>query len=811
MSKSDSIAHKVVIIEKSVSAECFHCGESCDETSIVFDQKKFCCEGCRTVYEILNSNGLCTYYSIEQNPGTTKEIKPDSFFGFLDEPEVRKKLLLFSDNNISIVKFHIPSIHCNSCIWLLENLYKIDSSVRRSSVNFLRREATISFVETKLSLKDLVKLLYSIGYPPRIGMDSLEDKVKHNDLKSYYSRLGVAFFCFGNIMLFSFPEYLGLNILAESEYRMFFGYLNFILSLPVVLFSASVFFKSAWTGVKMKSLNIDFPIALGILAMFVQSTYDIFAEQGAGFMDTLASLIFLMLAGRLFQDKTYYNLSFDRDYRSYFPVAVTVMEGDLERSIPISDLKQGNRLLIRNNELIPADCFLFKGEAFIDYSFVTGESALVTKNVGELIYAGGRHKGAAIEVETIKEVSQSYLTELWNDEVFSKEQKMNLSILANRVSKWFAAIVLLIAFVSFVFWSFTDMEKGLRSFTSVLIITCPCALALSSPFVLGTAVRYLSKNNIYLKSSSVVEKLAEIDAIVFDKTGTITTSGSSGVVFTGLNLNDIEKIQIRSLASHSSHPLNKWILEYLGRGDKTSIVNYKEIAGKGIEAVVDGVMILLGSADFTGAETPLENTGDTKVYVNINGRVRGAFVFRNIYRQGFDQLVKRLSPNYTLSVLSGDNNGEESVLKKIMGKNIRLNFNCSPHDKLQYIKKLQAMNEKVLMIGDGLNDSGALQQSNVGMVVADDVNNFVPACDLIIQSSALGQTDRLLAFSKGCIKVMISSFILSFCYNMVGIAYAVSGNLSPLIAAILMPLSSVTVVVFAVIGVGLLARKNKLS
>ncbi|MEQ8530846.1 MAG: heavy metal translocating P-type ATPase metal-binding domain-containing protein, partial [Imperialibacter sp.] len=355
---------------------CYHCGDECLFEPILAHEKHFCCEGCKTVYELLQDNGLCDYYELEQTPGLSlKQPKSSEAYEFLDEEVISKKLIDFTDGKTTKVTFYIPAIHCSSCLWLLENLPRLERSVISSRVNFVKKELTIAFQQDNVSLRKIVELLASIGYAPLI---TLEDETKEQRKASspnrkLYAQLGVAGFCFGNIMLLSFPEYLGFD--GDEDYlKQFVGYLNFLLALPVVFYSAQDYFVSAFKSLRKKFVNIDVPISLGIAALFLRSTYEVFLGGAAGYFDSLAGLLFFLLIGKWFQSKSYDHLSFERNYTSYFPLAVLKWVNGATRNIPVSDIKKGDILLIRNKELIPADGILISPSASVDYSFVTGES-----------------------------------------------------------------------------------------------------------------------------------------------------------------------------------------------------------------------------------------------------------------------------------------------------------------------------------------------------------------------------------------------------------------------------------------------------
>ncbi len=786
-------------MQKIVETEikCYHCGEPCVDEVILVNDKHFCCEGCKLVFEILNENNLCTYYNFNETPGISPaKNSADKRFAYLDDANVKEKLLQFSDGNTASLTFFIPQMHCSSCIWLLENLNRINDSILRSRVDFMRKEVQVFYKENTYSLRKLVELLSTIGYEPQINLDDLEKGKKVKKDRTAVYRIGVAGFCFGNIMLFSFPEYFSLADSAEKHYGNVFNYLNLILSLPVLFYCSAPFFRFAFQSLKQKFLNIDVPIALGIFIMFVRSSYEIISATGAGYMDTMAGLTFFMLIGRQFQNKTYDTLSFDRDYKSFFPISVMIKKGGAETSIPVSEIKVGERIIIRNEELIPADSILIKGEAAIDYSFVTGESTAVYKKAGELLYAGGKQRGPAIEMEVVKQVEQSYLTQLWNNDAYVKKQTQSgFQQLVNRISHYFTIVILGIALVSLAYWIILGLpEVGWNAFTAVLIIACPCALAISSPFTLGNILRIFGKNKFYLKNYAVIEKLAKADSIVFDKTGTLTTNDRSDVIFHG-QLSSSNRYLIASATFHSYHPLSRMIYEQTKGESRAKVFDYTEFSGKGFQVVVDGMKIRIGSSSFIKGEPSL--SADTQVHISISDNYIGYFSFRNVYRTGIENMISSLrKEKYSLYVISGDHSGEKDKLEKLCGEDSTILFEQSPSDKLNFIQGLQKQGKNVLMIGDGLNDAGALRQADVGISVSDNINNFSPACDAIIDAGKLSSLRNILNVSKASKKIIYGSFIIALIYNAFGLYFAVRGELSPLFAAILMPVSSVTIISF---------------
>ncbi|MCE1200783.1 MAG: heavy metal translocating P-type ATPase metal-binding domain-containing protein [Bacteroidia bacterium] len=775
---------------------CVHCGADCGSHPVVWNEKKFCCHGCSTVYQILHEKDLTYYYNIQPMAGVKIETgQPLKKFAFLDNEEIASKLLSFNDGSIAKVKFFIPAIHCASCIWLLEHLESLNDGIVYSSVNFPRKEVSISFRPQQISLRQLAELLAAIHYVPEINLSHLDEPGKIPTNKSLLLKLGIASFSFLNIMMYSFPEYVPGGHLLEQNFKHIFGTLSFILILPVVFYSASDYYLSAWKGLKHRVISLDVPITLGIIALFLQSTWEVFNGNGIGYMDSLAGLLFFLLIGKWYQGKTYEALSFERDYRSYFPVAATRIENGQEVQTPIAQLVKGDIIRIHSQELVPADATLISGQGNIDYSFVTGESIPVARNIGEFIYAGGRQVGSSIDLVVEKPVEQSYLTQLWNQSG-RKDELHSLNNHINNVSKYFTVVVLLIAFSAFAWWLTVDFGKAVYVLASVLIVACPCALALTVPFTFGSTLRAFGRRGFYLKKTDVVEDIYRTNTIVFDKTGTLTLNRSVNVEFEGEPLDSEAEAMVFSVVKHSGHPLSQAIAASISKSAFYETERFEELPGQGIMAEVNGHRVTLGSSKFvTGSETP-ENAEESRVYMAIDNEVSGYFKFSNVYRPGLKTLVSELEKNYELHLISGDNNAEEQNLRAIFGANTAMLFNQSPTDKKSYIVNLKSKGKRIAMIGDGLNDAGALGESHTGISIAEDVFSFSPACDAIMDAGMFGNLHRFLRFAKTSFTIIRLSFVISFLYNVIGLSFAVTGNLSPIVAAILMPVSSVSVVAF---------------
>ncbi len=787
-----------LVVDREV--KCHHCGEDCPDLDIRIGEDYFCCYGCKAVNELLGETNMQSHFlEISKKNKRLSEKQAKSKFDFLDTADIQEQIVRFKNDHQSRIVLSLPDIHCSSCIYLLEHLPKLEQGIIKSEINFPKKEATISFDHRVITLKSVVMLLAQIGYPADISLAEIgyQKKTKKSRLGA---QIAVAGFCFGNAMLMNMPEYLDQNLLLTEEFKSLFGWINLGLALPVLLFSASGYFEKAWKGLKHKTLNIDVPISLGILTLFARSAFEILTMTGMGYIDSLAGLIFLLLVGKWYQNKTYQALSFERDYSSYFPVSVLCIVDGKEVSKTLKDLKVNDLVIIHNDELLPADAMLVEGNANLDYSFVTGEAQPIQLEIGEKVYAGGRQKGPQIIVRLTREVKTSELVSLWDNDLFAKTEP-ELRLWVDRLSKYFTGIVILLALSTGAYWWFNDPSLVWNSVTAVLIVACPCALALVLPFTYGHALRILGRHGLYLKNAEVIEALGKSKELVFDKTGTLTEA--SGLLqFHGTDFTPLDRILLRSALSNSSHPLSQQILKQMPKKERLPIDAFDEKTGKGFSCKIGDHTIKVGSAEWVGVGITGKHESQVHVFID---QYRGYFGLQSAYRSGIFDMLKRLQTKFKLHVLSGDNTHQKARLAPFFDE---LAFNQKPKDKLDY---LQYHTTKAVMIGDGLNDAGALKSAMVGLAVTENIHQFSPACDGILSAEKLNTLPEILTFAKQTKPIIFAAFGLSFLYNIVGMYFAMTGQLTPLISAILMPISSVTVVGLVTLAVlwagkGLLVR-----
>ena len=792
------------MLPKPAATTCAHCGDPVPAAGWGSGETLFCCQGCELVHGLLHDNGLDGYYRLADRPGTRRRHR--ARYEWLDERSVADTLLAYRDDAHERVVWQLPAIHCAACVWLLENLHRLHAGVGRVAVDFRRREARIDYDPAQLTMRELAELLDRIGYPPHLSLQDIERDERPAAVdRGFYYRLGVAGFAFGNIMLFSFPEYLGLR---AGSLQTALSYFNLLLAIPVLFYSGGSYLRNAWTGLRQGRFNLDLPIALGLLTLFGRSIFEITAGSGVGYLDSLAGLVFFLLVGRWVQRQTYHRIAFDRDYTAYFPVAATVLTPEGTESKALSSLRPGDRIRVRAGELIPADATLLRGTARIDYSFVTGEAQPLSRRKGDHVYAGGRQTGEAVDLLLTKRVEQSYLTKLWNDQAFD-EKKARSGGLADRTGRWFTLAILSVAALTLVYWLAVDPSVAVNAFTAVLIIACPCAIALSIPFTFGNAARLLARWGFYVRDLRVLEDLTEIDTTILDKTGTLTDQERPALTYAGEPLDDPVCARLRALAAQSTHPLSKLLTAWCGRraGAHSAVPlhAFVDLPGRGIAAHFGRDYYQIGSAAWLG----VPDWEDANFGFAVNGTVKGRFRATFDYRHGLDRVLGVLAQTGPIHLLSGDYDHERTRLAALLPPDSELHFRQSPHDKLAFVKARRAAGARCLMLGDGLNDAGALRAAHVGVVVTQDEHQFIPGCDALLAAPRFGGLPGVLAYARACRRLVYVTYALALVYNAVGLYFAVQGLLSPVIAAILMPLSSITIVLVGSIGSQLLFRPDK--
>lgn len=776
---------------------CRHCGDPCAVNATRTADGAFCCGGCASVFQVLREHGLDGFYACSVTPGISQRaatVRQRDRFAALDDPTIAASFLVSTGRQTARAVLPVPSLHCASCVWLVEQLWRLMPGVTHSEVDLMRRVVRIDFDPGATTVRRVAEALASIGYEP-----SLDDQHPHRvspARRALLLKIGVAGFAFGNVMLFSIPQYAN-GVPLEPAFQRLFDSLNFALALPVLLYSASDYFRAAWGAIRQRVLTLDIPVALGLAVMFARSSGDILAGVGPGFFDSFSGLVLFLLVGKLFQQKAFDAIAFDRNVRSFLPLSIQVERDGRLVTVPVPALRAGDVMLVRPREVVPADAVLLDDEGAIDYAFVSGEQVPVPARRHDIVRAGGRVVDRALRLRAVRSASHGTLAELWSHPVLARVKRRWLTDVSQIFGAWFTFFALAVAAAGAAAW-WPDARMSLQVATAVLIIACPCALTLAAPITLGTAMGVLGRAGCFLKTPAIALDLSRIDTIVFDKTGTLTTGGAE-IAPQQHGLDDADWRLARALAGASAHPVSR----ALAAGTVVSSVadglvatDVREFAGLGVTGTIDGHRVGIGNAAFVGAVSGRELAGDAALtWLSVDDRV-GHVHLSAAARPGMDAMLGRLDEDHRLILLSGDHARDADTWRRWFGD--RMHFRHAPVEKLSAIRSEAEAGRHVLMVGDGLNDAGAFAAADVGMAVSDDTACFVPACDVVIRGDRLAMLPALLAYALRARRVIVLSFLVSIAYNVLGLTLALRGDLTPLATAVLMPVSSLTVIALSV-------------
>ncbi|HRP68804.1 MAG TPA: heavy metal translocating P-type ATPase metal-binding domain-containing protein, partial [Turneriella sp.] len=590
-------AESFIATTKTVNI-CAHCGAS--SAFLKHANSFFCCDGCRRVYTILKEQNLLGYYEMGENTPLSLKGEAVHDFSYADSVWFHKTFTTPLSHGRYQMRLKLPAIHC-AATTLSRPLPSRPKPASTTAMNRSRKELTV-VAQDSLSVSKLVQFVTDLGYTPDFKPESSRSRSLTQYDKGLLKRMAVAAFGFGNAMFFSLPDYLTHNL--ETRFQTLFITLNLSLALLVLFYSAGEFFTNAWRALKKKKIILDLPIALGIVAMFTRSVLEISVGVSSGYFDTFAGLIFFLLIGRYVQSRSYTYLAFERDNLLFLPLAVRVVhEGAGEKTTPVQDLRTQDTIRLLNGEIAPTRCRVLSDSVAVDYSFTTGESQPVILPKGDILEIGGKVVGHSALFSVMEPVDQARVNRVWESatsdtaEISFTEE----SSFADKVLPYFTLIVLGIATAGFLYWLPQDTTMAWNVFTAVVVITCPCALAMAKPFSFYTTLSALGRSGLFLKSAAVVEKFFNIGTIILDKTGTITSAHEYDVTFHGVDnqiLSEEAAVKIYSLTRESTHPLSKAITAHLAQNKDfifADALAFEEVLGEGLSARVDGTLCVLGS------------------------------------------------------------------------------------------------------------------------------------------------------------------------------------------------------------------------
>ena len=799
-----------------IKIECNHCHLSFDEKIMIKENDlNFCCGGCQSVYHILKSENLDSFYEKLGNK-TIKaplQVSNDDLSKFDSENFLNSYTTITKDGFVQI-DLILEGIHCAACVWLNEKILYDTKGVIEANINFTTNKARVVFNSDILKLSDIIKKIRSVGYNAYAYDSSIADKEASKAKQDYFVRIMVAVVCTMNIMMLSVAKYTGFFTGMSIEVKNMIHLAEFILTTPVLFFSGFVFYKGAYFGLKNRIVNMDLLVSSGATMTYVYSLFVLFGAKGESYFDSVAMIITFVLVGKYLEviGKKSAIDTLDK-IKSTLPLEAIVVKDGKKETKALNLVQVGDLIELKIGEKVPVDGKIISGNASFDESSLTGESIPVYKKTGDNIFSGTVILDSTILFEVVKDFKNSTFSSIVTLLEDSLNSKPKIQTLANKISRRFSLIILSIAFITFLVWYYFGLDLGFyfegvnqfeRSFItaiSVVVIACPCALALATPMASLVGISELAKKSLLFKEAKFIETIANATTVVFDKTGTLT-KGELEVSFVEFFNKDERSINLLySLLDSSNHPVSIAVKRYIKENfevSNVSLEDIKNIEAKGLSARYENIEIL-------GGNEALLKEFDVKINIHLNSKftqylfcidkkIVANFELKDELKDDAKELIEYLKEQNIESImLTGDNNFvASSIAKELEISNYKANL--TPKDKADFIKDLKNSGKTVVMVGDGVNDSVALASSDVAIAMGNSADVSMMVSDVVMLNSKLKSLKDAFIISKKTYKHIKQNLAFSLIYNTITIPIAAAGFIIPLFAALSMSLSSLVVV-----------------
>lgn len=783
---------------------CAHCGLVVPAGLVSANAShQFCCTGCDTAYSILHEHGLGGYYALGERRKTAVRASGRSYEEF-DHPAFASLYVRPSVNGLSRTELYLESVHCSSCVWLVERVPLLIPGVARTELNVRRSLAVVEWDATTVPLSQIARELDTLGYPSHPFRGVARDAMRRREDRTMLARIGVAGAIAINVMLAALALYSGERNGMEASYQHFFRYVSLLLIVPAFAYPGRVFFTGAWSAVRTRSLHMDLPIAIALAAGLIRGTINTATNTGPVYFDGLAILIFALLVGRFLQQRGQ-RLAGDSAelLHSLSPVSARVVDGSGVHDVPTAALLPGMTLDVRAGESFAADGVIVYGASSVNAALLTGESRPVGVNVGDKVYSGTHNVEAPVRVMVEQAGESSRIARLLAQVEESARRRAPVVVLANRLAGIFVGVVLTAALLTFGVKHWLGRPSALDDAIALLIVTCPCALALATPLAITVAVGRGARRGILVKGGDALELLATPGTLVLDKTGTVTEGQTTLVAYAGP---EWVKPLVLALEMGSSHPIAEGFRKAWGNEAALDATDAHHVAGGGLEGIVGGRHVRVGSPTWVGAtctctpaiavECARMDATLTPVHVAVDGVVVAAAGLGDAIRSdALASLTTLRACGWKTVLLSGD---APSVAASV-GAQLQFGVGdvvggASPESKLAYVEARKARGERVVMVGDGVNDAAAIAAATVGVGVHGGAEACLANADIYLTRPGLGALVELVEGAERSMRVIRRNIAFSVAYNVLGAGLAVAGVLTPLVAAVLMPASSITVV-----------------
>ena len=787
--------------------KCAHCQLEFDESVMITEKENpelyFCCNGCQGVFHLLKSDGLDSFYDKIGNntiapPISTVGEDSSSF----DTESFRQRYITTTDDGFSRVDLVIEGIHCAACVWLNEKILDETDGIVEAHINFTNNKAKIVWDEDTVKLSTIIDKIRSIGYNAYPYERTKEDIKASSKKRDYFIRMGVAIFGSMNIMMIGIAKYAGFFTGMKPEHLQLVHIAEFIFSTPVLFYSGWIFFRGAYYGLKNNIVNMDLLVSSGATLTYIYSLYVLFGGSGHSYFDSVAMIITFVLVGKYLEviGKKSAVDTMDK-IRSQVPLEATIIVEGVKRVVPIDQVQVGDLLEVKTGEKVAVDGILVADKATFDESSISGESLPVEKSKGDTIYSGTINTGVVVRYEATKNYANSTLNSMVTLLEDALNSKPKIEDSANEISRYFSLTILSIAMLSFMGWYLYsgEFEKALIIMISVIVIACPCALALATPIASLVGISWAANRGLLFKEAKFIETFAQATTVVLDKTGTITDGALSVRKQIG-ELNQEALLLLYNIVDSSTHPVSKAVKDYLqehyGKIDNLELESVTQIDAKGIEASYQGQKLLGGNAKLlqeSGIAVELESEY-TIYHFAIDDQLIVSFELEDRLKTNAKEMVEYFeSIGVNVVMATGDN---AKVAKRVAQSVGIDNYQAemSPINKAEYIEKLKEQGEIVVMVGDGMNDTLALSRSNVAISMGSGADVALAVSDVVILNNTLNSVIDSFKISRRTYKIIKQNLGLSLVYNSITIPIAIAGYVIPLVAALSMSLSSLLVV-----------------
>ena len=797
-----------------MSEICYHCGLSVVESglftrSIVGVDREFCCFGCQSVCQTIYDSGLQSFYR-KTPAGETltppKEVPAE--LASYDSDEVQADYIekLGEERTIHLL---IEGIHCAACVWLIEHSLAKVEGVISADVNLTTKRLLVRWNNQQISLSAILQSLAKIGYAALpFDLDTAEGALARRHRGLLY-RMAFAGFAMMNLMWISIALYSGAD---QGEFRNWFQWIGFLIATPTLFYAGFPFLRNAVLGLRRQYLTMDLPIAIGAMATYSYSTYITILNppHGEVYFDTVVNFIFVILVGRYLEAISKKQaLSATHRLLELQPKLATVITDSGNKIVPVRSVIIGDHVLVKPGEKLPVDGMIVDGQSAVDESMLTGESIPILKTINDKVVAGSINGEGAFTVKTEQVLRNTALAKIVALMEAAQASKAPIQSLTDKVVPWFVFITLTLALATFAYWNQFDFELALLAATSVLIITCPCAFGLATPMSVAVATGVGANRGILIKQGAALEALSQLTHIVFDKTGTLT-EGKLRVVNIEV-FADLSADKLLSLAASVEQRSEHSIAVAIQQTAKDKQLNLYPVTdfisspGEGISATVDGKQLLVGTQawllqhQIKGEQqqariNDLEQQGVSCVFIAIDGVLSGLFGLVDELRSDVKKVIEELQKqNIKITVLSGDKKSVVMAVTAGLG-DINRQAEVKPKDKANTIRQLQKQGDIVAMVGDGVNDAPALIQADIGIALASGTDVSIESADIVLSHNELQQVAQARRLATKTLRTIKQNILLSMSYNIIMVPLAMMALVSPIVAALTMPVSSLLVI-----------------